>query len=489
MLPKRIALVPRARHHFALAHQHRTFGIVAGANTVFDKKSVISKSTAAAAAASTAAASSAAAAAAPVGVVGIASHHRFLGGVRYNSTSPDSSNRKPAPSTPPSTPPPSSDPSTPTTKLTIWDKVKHEAKHYWDGTKLLGLEIKISSRLLIKLLTGYELTRREFNQLKRTTSDLVRVVPFAMFIIIPFAELLLPIALKLFPDLLPSTYESKTDKEKKLRSLRKTRKTVSDILIETVDKSGVKLPSSFTPIQKQQFEEFFTKIRSLSIKPTRGELLNVARAFKDDMVLDNLSRPQLVAMAKYINLKPFGTDQMLRYRIRYKMLQIKTDDKALDYEGVEALSVPELQLACASRGIKIHGVSPARLRDDLQIWLNLRLREKVPSTLLLLSNAYTYGELSSVSNLYDALETVLSSIPDELIHEAQIEVAPRKEVTNSERLNVIKEQEELIKSENKQEKDGGLIIPVKDTLKLDEEKRIEDEKKNEEKEKEGAAKK
>ncbi|GMM38606.1 Ylh47 protein [Saccharomycopsis crataegensis] len=353
-------------------------------------------------------------------------------------------------------------------KPSLWDKVKHEAKHYWDGTKLLGLEIKISSRLLIKLLTGYELTRREFNQLKRTTSDLVRVVPFAMFVIIPFAELLLPIALKLFPNMLPSTYESTADKEKKLKLLRKTRKTVSDILIESVDKTGVRLPASFTPVQKAQFQEFFTKIKSATDRPTRDELLNVARTFKEDMVLDNLSKPQLVAMAKYINLKPFGTDQMLRYRIRYQMLQIKADDKAIDFEGVEALTVPELQFACASRGIKNHGVAPTRLRDDLQIWLNLRLREKIPSTLLLLSNAYTYGELSSVSNLYDALETVLSSIPNELIHEAQIDIAPRKEVSNTERLNVIKEQEELIKSEIQQEKDSGSIIQVKDTLKLDE---------------------
>lgn len=362
-------------------------------------------------------------------------------------------------------------------KPTLWEKVKHEAKHYWDGTKLLGLEVKISLRLLIKLLTGYELTRREFNQLKRTTLDMVRVVPFAMFVIIPFAELLLPVALKLFPNMLPLTYESVADKEKKLKLLRKTRKTVSDILIDSVDKGGVKLPTAFTPVQKTQFQDFFAKIRSQSVKPTREELLNVARAFKEDMVLDNLLRPQLVAMASYINMKPFGTDQMLRYRIRYNMLKIKQDDKAIDYEGVDSLTIPELQLACRSRGIKTHGVSPARLRDDLQIWLNLRLREKIPSTLLLLSNAYTYGELSSVSSLYDALEAVLSSIPDELIHEALIDVAPHKEVTNTERLNVLKEQEELIKLEIQQEKEGGLVIQVKDTLKLDEPETVPAEKK------------
>jgi hypothetical protein len=46
-------------------------------------------------------------------------------------------------------------------------------------------------------------------QLKRTTQDLLRLVPFAVFIIVPFMELLLPVALKLFPNMLPSTFEDK----------------------------------------------------------------------------------------------------------------------------------------------------------------------------------------------------------------------------------------------------------------------------------------
>ena len=49
-------------------------------------------------------------------------------------------------------------------KLTMWQKVKKEAVHYWDGTKLLGFEIRISSKLALKMAAGYELTRRERRQ-------------------------------------------------------------------------------------------------------------------------------------------------------------------------------------------------------------------------------------------------------------------------------------------------------------------------------------
>ena len=78
----------------------------------------------------------------------------------------------------------------------------------------------------------------------------------------------------------------------------------------------------------------------------------MCKIFKDDMTLDNLSRPQLVGMCRYMNQSSFGTDAMLRYNIRYRMRQIKQDDRAISYEGVDSLSVTELQTAAASRGIR-----------------------------------------------------------------------------------------------------------------------------------------
>lgn len=353
-------------------------------------------------------------------------------------------------------------------KLTLWEKVKHEAQHYWDGTKLLGYEIKVSTKLVAKMAAGYELTRRENRQLKRTLEDITRLVPFAMFVIIPFAELLLPIALKLFPNLLPSTYESIKDKEAKTKKLRKTRDNVSTFLRKTLNESGMRLPDTVTPEQKAQFAQFFRQIRSSVEEPSRELVVNVARMFKDDMVLDNLSRPQLIAMARYMNMQAMGTNVIIRYQIRYRMRQIKRDDRAIDYEGVDSLTVPELQMACASRGIKTYGVSPARLRDDLRTWLDLRLREKVPPTLLVLGSAYTYGETEGVETYYDALRAVLSALPEELFHEAELDISSDT-ATPKQRLEVVKEQQELIHDENLQEKESGHIIPVKDNLSLDEE--------------------
>lgn len=51
-----------------------------------------------------------------------------------------------------------------TKKLTLGQKVKKEVQHYWDGTKLLATEVKISTRLALKMAGGYELSRREHRQ-------------------------------------------------------------------------------------------------------------------------------------------------------------------------------------------------------------------------------------------------------------------------------------------------------------------------------------
>ncbi|PYI01008.1 MRS7 family protein [Aspergillus sclerotiicarbonarius CBS 121057] len=351
-----------------------------------------------------------------------------------------------------------------TKKLTIGQKIKKEVQHYWDGTKLLATEVRISSRLALKMAAGYELSRREHRQLQRTVKDLGRLVPFSMFVIIPFAELLLPVALKLFPNMLPSTYEGQKAREKKALSLSSTRKEVSGFLKDTLKESG--LPVTAATVKNEEFAEFFKKIRTTGESPTPEDVIKVCKIFKDDLTLDNLSRPQLVGICKYMNLNTFGTDAMLRYNIRHRMRQIKRDDRAIFHEGVESLSVPELQMASASRGIRTHGVSPARLREDMSMWLDLRLKQGVPSTLLVLSNAYVYaqgGKEAEMSSQIEALQSVLSSIPEELFHEIELEVHNAEgAATNKQRLEVIKEQQELIEEENEQNSENeekGVAAP------------------------------
>ena len=51
-------------------------------------------------------------------------------------------------------------------KLTLGQKIKKEVAHYWDGTKLLATEVRISTKLALKMAAGYELSRRENRQVR-----------------------------------------------------------------------------------------------------------------------------------------------------------------------------------------------------------------------------------------------------------------------------------------------------------------------------------
>lgn len=103
-------------------------------------------------------------------------------------------------------------------KIAEFKKVaQDELHHYWVGTKLLWADIQTARQLLGKTLKGSSLTRRERKQLLRTVSDLFRLVPFSMFVIIPFMEFALPLALKIFPNLLPSTFQDSLKAEESMK--------------------------------------------------------------------------------------------------------------------------------------------------------------------------------------------------------------------------------------------------------------------------------
>jgi LETM1 and EF-hand domain-containing protein 1, mitochondrial len=121
-----------------------------------------------------------------------------------------------------------------------------------------------------------------------------------------------------------------------------------------------------------------------------------------------------------MGLNAFGTDNFLRGAIRSRLLQIRRDDQAILSEGVDELSTAELQHACQSRGIRTYGASPARLREDLDMWIRLHLNERVSGVLLILARAFEFDrkpgeDESSRAAVVRSLEHVLSGLPDNLV--------------------------------------------------------------------------
>ncbi|KAI6039976.1 LETM1-like protein-domain-containing protein [Pisolithus marmoratus] len=163
----------------------------------------------------------------------------------------------------------------------------------------------------------------------------------------------------------------------------------------------------------------------------------------------------LALVAWDLPISAFWTDNFLRGAIRSRLRNLRRDDQAIDAEGVDSLSVAELQAACQSRGIRTSGVSPARLRDELSTWINLHLHNRVSGVLLILGRAFNFDRTYGVDEdgktaVIKCWESVMSGLPDNLLNEAELEVDSDK-ASYKQKLEVLQQQEELIEDEEEQE--------------------------------------
>ncbi|XP_028270271.1 LETM1 domain-containing protein LETM2, mitochondrial [Parambassis ranga] len=279
-------------------------------------------------------------------------------------------------------------------KKSLYQRIVDELKHYYNGFRLLGIDIKIAGRMVWRLLHGHLLTRRERRQLMRTCADLFRLVPFMVFIIVPFMEFLLPVFLKLFPEMLPSTFETESKKEEKQKKGLAAKLELAKFLQETIAEMARRNKAKAqTQVETQSFSTYVQKVRGTGEQPTTKDIVRFSKLFEDELTLEHLERPQLVALCKLLELQPIGTNNLLRFQLMMQLRTIKSDDEMIAAEGVAAMSVSELQAACRSRGMRSLGLTTDQLRQQMQQWLDLHLKENVPPSLLLLSRAMYLTDL------------------------------------------------------------------------------------------------
>ncbi|XP_064896917.1 LETM1 domain-containing protein LETM2, mitochondrial isoform X4 [Columba livia] len=234
---------------------------------------------------------------------------------------------------------------TPVGTRSLRQRVVDELKHYYNGFHLLWIDTKVAARMVWRLLHGQVLTRRERRRLLRTCADLFRLVPFLVFVIVPFMEFLLPVFLKLFPEMLPSTFETESKKEEKQKKKLSAKLELAKFLQETVAEMAKRNKADTG--QGRQFSSYVHQIRHTGHRPSTQEIVRFSKLFEDELTLEHLERPQLVALCKLLELQPIGTNNLLRFQLRLRLRTIRADDE----------------------------------------WLDLHLKENVPPSLLLLSRA------------------------------------------------------------------------------------------------------
>jgi LETM1 and EF-hand domain-containing protein 1 len=195
-------------------------------------------------------------------------------------------------------------------KPPLWTRIKDEAKHYWFGTKLLFTELKIATRHLSRVLQGHSLSRRERKQLVRTANDMMRLVPFSIFVLIPFMELLLPVALAIFPGMLPSTYQTSKKRSENMKRRLRARIEMASFLQDVMEESAKDIKSRHESEKLQATADDLLAIVEKARKghPMSNEsVLTISKLFQDDITLDTMSRPQLVTLCHFVGITVFGT--------------------------------------------------------------------------------------------------------------------------------------------------------------------------------------
>ena len=261
-------------------------------------------------------------------------------------------------------------------------------RHLYHGMRLLAINTKIAARLKSKVIRGQQLTRRERQLLERTARDLIRMVPFSLFIIIPGAEILLPVALMMFPDLVPSTFSTREQTRKKqiIDNLKKgswTRRVFEHQFARIIISEGYDLYSSSWGILKRVGKGDIVNaddIRELSVHYKPGKKLDLKNL--PSWVLRDIARVMGIYNPIVGAILPKRLyDARLLCNIEQLFEQFQTDDKCLVEAGLENLNEEELELENVKRNMRWFGPASA-LRLQLKHWCEISLSEDIPTHIL-----------------------------------------------------------------------------------------------------------
>ena len=318
-------------------------------------------------------------------------------------------------------------------------------------------------------------------------------------------EFALPFALRLFPNLLPSTFEEKHQREEKRVKLLKVRLEMAQLMEHTLEERAAQVTAQEESTKRKKAEAEAEEAREASgdggvsvaevpmavvqrdgaigaqmpddvrrfmvsmregggSQASTDELLSMMRGFKDNVTLDHLYRDQLVAMARFLGMNAFAPTAILRFQIRQRLKKLRSEDKEIMWEGVDTLRESELRQDLRARGLPTKSLGPDQMRTTLTDWLSLSQKKEIPYTLLILMNMLHFAGTREVQqsqesrtsatvtpevaaaeiNVDDAV-AALSSLPSNLAEHSTL--VSSVDVSDDEKLQALRREEELIEEE------------------------------------------
>lgn len=311
--------------------------------------------------------------------------------------------------------------------VAVWYKdirvtVVHFVTWVKTGFTLFWQDLKTATKLSKRVLLGFPLTVRQRKLLVRTTSDCLKLIPFSFFIIVPFAEVLLPFALRLFPSMLPSTFfDKKVDNAtlaRKFKAKQELAEFWQQVVVQRTEEIG-KIDNHVHSDKAEQLAEFQAKLTEANEFPTLKEILRFSKLFGDEMKLGNLNTKQLDSMSRLLGLsqsrkmwRPFVEAQL-----RHHVVSIRREDRDYLWEGIDGLSRLELIEACTKRAIRVSGVKGAKsapkaeMRENLQRWLELSSHREIPTSALLWVQSFYLLQDEQLAGAGDVRSSLQLDVP------------------------------------------------------------------------------
>jgi LETM1 and EF-hand domain-containing protein 1, mitochondrial len=126
---------------------------------------------------------------------------------------------------------------------------------------------------------------------------------------------------------------NKNKKEQEMKQTLKAKLALAKFLQDTVVIMANDLKETSSEENKkiaEEFTQFMHKVK-MGEKVDNSEMTKFSKFFSDEITLDNISRPQLVAMCRFLGLHEYGTDALLRFRLNSKLRRIKADDRVIQF--------------------------------------------------------------------------------------------------------------------------------------------------------------
>jgi hypothetical protein len=236
-----------------------------------------------------------------------------------------------------------------------------------------------------------DFTPLEKRKLQAIAGDFLRLVPYSVFFVVPFMELLLPFYIKLFPEASPSWFESRNDKEQRLRTKVEFRRSMA----EFIQGAMTQYEAQLTAKQEMSLEDF----KILQRKLQRGKDVDIAELrdyiplFNLHLNLNKLDNEFMMGLCKMLGIPtPPGianSEIWLRFLIRNKMKNLRNKDAELRAIGLKNLTNDDLISENIARGGRGSGMTRDKLERQLDDWILMNYENQFPETLTLVIRAST----------------------------------------------------------------------------------------------------